>query len=130
MRVLLADPDGVLSKIIQSYLCRFGYEVEIAIDRMECISALTQFAPDAVVIDQDLAWDGCEGVLKWMAEELRLFNIAIILTGETSDSNEFLAHRRLLFDCLAKPYGLGDLLKHLDGAIGTKSKLLAATEAV
>lgn len=129
MRVLLADPDCVFMEIAESYLCRFGYEVEIANDGLDCIASLRDFAPDALVMDQELLWGGSQGICELMADEQLLSNITIILTGEGRNYEESPAQSGLPFDCLAKPYRLAELLAHLDDAMGTKSKLLAPAEA-
>jgi len=54
MRVLIAESDEALLTIMQAYQQRFGYQVAIASDSLECKAILRDFAPDVLVLDCEL----------------------------------------------------------------------------
>lgn len=116
MRVLLADGDIVFLEIVQSFLWDHGYEAEIATDGLECISILREFMPSALVIDRDLLWGGSDGVLTLLGEDLRLPDVAVIVTTDGELDEELLSLSSLPVACLTNPYRLGDLLTHLQQA--------------
>lgn len=110
MRVLVADTDEVVLEIIQSFLWDRGHEAEVACDGLECISILREFAPDVLVLDQDLLWGGSNGVLAQMNDDPLLPLIPVILTAQGQIDDELIALTCLPVACLQKPYRLGELL--------------------
>ena len=116
MRVVLADSDHELLELVQSFLWDCGHEAEIASDGLECISILREFVPDLLVLDGDLLWGGSDGVLALMDEDLLLSEIPVVLTAEGDMADELVALSRWPVACLTKPYRLGELLAHVNGA--------------
>jgi len=63
----IAESDEAFLTIIQAYLQRFGLEVAIASDSLECRAILRDFAPDVLVLDCELLW--AKGVVAEMAND-------------------------------------------------------------
>ncbi len=114
MRILMADPNETFLEVLQSYLWNRGHEAEIAIDGLECIAMLRDFVPDVLVMERDLRWGGCDGVLTRMSEEPSLAKIPTILTadnGAPNASRAFVVPQHApIVGWLYKPFRLVELL--------------------
>jgi DNA-binding response OmpR family regulator len=62
-RVLMADADQAVSGLCRAYLKHFGYLVDTAADRTECLSKLKRRSPDLLLLDRGLPGGGVEEVL-------------------------------------------------------------------
>jgi DNA-binding response OmpR family regulator len=112
MRILIADNDEPRLGIMQSYLWDHGHEAEIAADGLECIAILQEFVPDALVLDQELLWGGCDGVMAQVGDDPLLCQIPVILVVDEREKFYSSAHPRVVA-WLKKPFRLSDLLGHI-----------------
>jgi DNA-binding response OmpR family regulator len=119
MRIMIADTDETVLEILQSYFWDCGYEVEIASDGLECISLLREFVPSVLVLDQNLLWGGCDGVLALMQANAELAKIPVILVTE-GNSEVHLTGRLPVASQLQKPFKLDELLEEIADVLATK----------
>jgi DNA-binding response OmpR family regulator len=106
MRVLIADDDEALLELLRALLWDRGHEVKTAADGLECIVELAKFTPDVLVIDRDLRWGGCDGLVEYCRDEPRLANACVIVT----EDGRLPRLENLDAVCLRKPFGVSDLL--------------------
>jgi DNA-binding response OmpR family regulator len=117
VRILIADADEVLLELLQSYFWDQGHEVEIAADALECMATLCHFVPDALVLDRELLWGGCDGVLAQMSDDPALAEIPTILITFDDPLDEFIVPSNPpLVARLRKPYRLSELLACINSA--------------
>lgn len=116
MRVLIADRDQAFLEVAQQYLSRHGHEVKTATNGLESVAILHRDVPDAVVLDRELLWGGCDGVRALMREVPGWSEIPLILTSsdDMPDDSDIVAGPPVVAR-LQKPYRLKDLVVHLHG---------------
>lgn len=117
MRVLIADNDELLLELLQSYLWDAGHEVEFATNGLACIRTLRTFVPDVAVLDGELLWGGCAGVLAGMREDPHLSAIPVILMSDTQDEFDLETNSNIAA-WLRKPYRLKELAQHIAAVHG------------
>lgn len=111
MRVLIADADEALFALLQSFLWDRGHEAEFASDALKCLTMLREFVPDVLVLDRDLLWGGCDGVMAHMCEDPDLAAVPVILVANEDAPN---IGGKLQVEELRKPYRLLDLLARIN----------------
>lgn len=79
MRILVADGDPQLLRLLQVFLRGNGHEPETASDGLGTVQLLREFQPDVVLIERDLLWGGSDGVRALMREDAALTQIPLIL---------------------------------------------------
>ena len=114
MRVLIADRDGAALEILQTFLWERGYDVEIAGNGLECMAMLREFEPDVLVLDRDLLWGGCDGVMSQMHEDPVAAETPVILMVNENLIEQFDTKLEApLVGLLWKPIRLSELLGQL-----------------
>ena len=114
MRVLLADRDEAFLEVAQCYLSDGGHEATIATNGLETVANLRRNLPDAVVLDRELLWGGCDGVLALMQQVPEWSEIPLILTSTEAmpEDSDSVAVPPVVAR-LQKPYRLKELVVHL-----------------
>lgn len=110
--LLIADGDAEVCDLQRRFLSERGYQVEAAVDGLDCLTKLRQQKPAALVLDLELRWGGGDGVLDWIREERSMLGIPIILTataGYPQGKAEF--NDSPVVDFLPKPFALTALLE-------------------
>jgi CheY-like chemotaxis protein len=116
-RILLADEDDEFLEILQSFLFDRGYQCEVTHSGLECLALLRRFAPDLLVLDNDLLWGGADGVLSRMWEEPCLRRIPVIFTsGERAETRSQSLNSSPVVTQLVKPFSLRQLLAAIHAA--------------
>ena len=111
VRLFIADTDVVWLELLQLWLRDQGNQVEVASDGLACMSVLREFVPDVVVLDRELLWGGCDGVLDQMVSDADLAGIPIILVSDTDPGQDALLKNLPSPDAwLRKPFRLGELM--------------------
>ena len=85
-RILVVDDERHITKLIEFMLKREGYEVCVAHDGAHALSAVEEFAPDAVLLD--LVMSGLSGIdvlRRLRADGRHGTTVIIVLTGRSSD---------------------------------------------
>ena len=67
--VLIAEADVKLCRSYQRLFSGSGLRVETATDGLDCWNKLRASSPDALMVDVNLLWGGCDGVLARLRED-------------------------------------------------------------
>lgn len=103
LRILVADDDPDLAKIIQSQLRTSGYDVRGAENGEEAISLLKQHKFDLALLDIRMPKVDGFGVLKFVKEE-KLPMKVIMLTAYADLKHLVMSREHGADDFLSKPY--------------------------
>jgi len=99
---------------------KHGHEVKAASNGLECAEILCDFVPDAVLLDCDLCWGGCVGVIALMHDHPTLSQTPTILIADEDQQAEFAnTSNPTLVGWLTKPFLLSELLTQIE--IGSRS---------
>ncbi len=153
MHVMIAGADKATVKRLATYLTDCGHRSEFARDGVECMAALHEFTPDLLLLEFDLLWGGCDGVMDVMNDDPQLENIPVVLFAEKLKQIETQEHPRTIAT-QANPFpprdlsSLNDLLRsmslrriddsvsahrsdpsHSNGETATPGKLVVAKSA-
>ena len=121
--LLIADRDAEWCELYRTFLTVLGYEVETAMDGLDCLAKLRQVAPAVLVLDQGLLWGGGDGVLAWLREERPALEIPVLLMATAAagpDSGVF--KEAPVVDYLPKPVALTPLLESVRSAVARKDR--------
>lgn len=109
MRILIAEDERDMQKILALYLKKEGYEVEVASDGRAALQYLTSQSFDLVLLDWMMPiMNGIE-----VCHEVRKLNIPIkilMLTAKTENGHEFTGLSSGADDYLRKPFDIKILL--------------------
>jgi DNA-binding NtrC family response regulator len=115
--VLIADSDDCLQVVYRRCLERQGYDVHTATDALECWDKLWTFRPNALVLERNLLWGGCDGVLARIKEDWGGPMLPVMLTvGEGSPEEVAALMVPPVTACLQKPFHLTALAEALGAA--------------
>lgn len=118
MRILIADSDRTFLENFQSYIWDNGFDAETATTGLECSAILYRYVPDILVIDRELLWGGCDGVLAKMQADPTLAQIPIIiLMTYTEDESQSFSNPNVVA-WMQKPFQLRDSLDQITWAMG------------
>jgi DNA-binding response OmpR family regulator len=114
-RVLVADDDHDVRKLVRTLLERAGHQVVEATDGRECLRLLYERRPELVVLD--VAMPGLDG---WEALE-RIREVAdvpvLLLTAHAEELDRVRGLRAGADDYVAKPFGRQELLARVDALL-------------
>jgi len=109
-RILLAEDDDIMARMIEAALVRQGYTVIRAMDGAEAVSLASDRSFDLILLDLQMpVMDGAEACLA-LRKHSHLADVPIVLL--TAQSNHPQIRERSLpgmTDYLIKPFGLADL---------------------
>lgn len=117
MRLLIAGTDRFYLKVFQAYLADRGYQAETVADGLECSASLHRDIPDVLVIDRDLRWGGCEGVLARMQSDTMLAQIPVVILMENATDEHQPLLNSSIVAWLQKSIPLRDSLNHITLAL-------------
>lgn len=114
-RVLVVDDEPIVTEVVQRYLIREGYQVQVAADGRSALKQARDNAPDLVVLDLMLPEiDGLEVCRQLRAES----SIPIImLTAKGEDSDKILGLGIGADDYLTKPFSPGELIARVKAVL-------------
>lgn len=108
LKILFADDEKSLQKLMSLELPRLGHEVTVCPDGLTAVAALERNVYDCILVDLDMpGLNGIQVIEK--AKEMHPDTEAIILTGKSSLDTAVAALRFGAFDYLTKPCRLVDL---------------------
>ena len=98
-----------------SFLSSQGWQVDAAVDALECLAKLRRSVPDLLILDLELPWGGGDGVLGLLREQPQLQPNRVVLTSAVASAHvlDKLAsfHQQPPFvQALTKPFPLSALL--------------------
>ncbi len=88
-RILIADDDPQMRRLVRSVLAREGFEVEEAADGLDALDRVQLGGIDLVVLDVEMPRLDGLGVLEELRAQMRTAALPVImLTGQTGDTEE------------------------------------------
>jgi two-component system OmpR family response regulator len=119
--VLVAEANREHAVLLQNFLVRHGYVVEIASDALKCLVALQRLSPDVIVLDLELPWGGGESILARLRENRPNLPPSVVLTtGDTDCPPELLDVP--VVGWLRKPFTPSELLCSMAATIPRRSR--------
>lgn len=122
MKILIAEDDDNMRKILKLYLQKEGYEVECVTDGEEVLNYFERKKADLLLLDWMMPKkDGIE-----TCKELRLMKIPvkiIMLTAKTTPDNEYLGLTVGADDYIRKPFDIKVLLLRIKKLCHVEKKL-------
>lgn len=118
-RILLVEDNAVNQKVVLAILSKRGFEVEIASNGLEALTALQKAAFDLVLMDVQMPYmDGIEATRK-IREELRLVKLPIIaMTAHAMTGDRERCIAAGMNDYASKPVNpstlVGTIVRHLE----------------
>lgn len=135
-KVLIADDEPRIRKIISLLLAKEGYEVKAVTNGKEAVSETTLFQPDVILLDQQMpVMTGTEALEKIQA--VRPHQVVILVTAFGTISLAVDAVKKGAYDFIEKPFDNDDLLlkvkrgiehSHLKGELRQLKKRLGEGE--
>lgn len=135
-KVLIADDEPRIRKIISLLLAKEGYEVKAVTNGKEAVNEATQFQPDVILLDQQMpVMTGTEALEKIQA--VRPHQVVILVTAFGTISLAVDAVKKGAYDFIEKPFDNDDLLlkvkramehSHLKGELRQLKKRLGEGE--
>ena len=118
-RILYVDDDIELTRLVQDCLEDEGYEVLIANDGEEGLSAVITEKPDMVILDVMMPQLNGWEIAKYMRERDEFSGVPILmLTGIGPALNEMTAPLYGANGHLDKPFELDDLITKVEALVG------------
>jgi DNA-binding response OmpR family regulator len=114
-RVLVADDDPDVRRLVRTLLERAGHEVVEAADGRQCLRALYDRRPELVVLDVGMpALDGWEA----LARIRELANVPVLLlTARGDELDRVRGLRAGADDYVSKPFGRQELVARVDALL-------------
>jgi type IV pilus assembly protein PilB len=102
-RILLADDDASMRRLLRTVLEREGFEVVEALDGLETLDAVEANAIDLVILDHDMPNLTGLGVLEEMRARVSTASIPVIMLTARTDDTELEALELGAQDFMTKP---------------------------
>jgi len=126
MQILIAAADESFLESFQAYIWDSGYDAEITTNGLQCRAILDRCRPDVIVIDRELLWGDCDGLLAQLQSDPALSSIPIVvLIGDASEQLGALPNSQVVA-WLEKPCQLSDSLHHIQSALGSHRSTTSA----
>ena len=110
MRILIADDDLTLSRLLEHRLHERGYEVLVTQDSVQTWQAIQRQSPDLVVLDINMPGGSGLAVLRRLKQNLNSGAVPVIVITAAEDQNTLQQALTLRPDALLrKPLQLADL---------------------
>ena len=119
-KILLADDDATLRRILKDQLTSYGYAIDEAEDGAEAIEKLQNGQYDLLLLDMKMPIVSGMDVLKFISKK-HLGCPVIVLTvmpGLAVESLRYGAH-----DSVTKPFAMGELRFSIETALGKAKPL-------
>lgn len=131
-KILIADDDPALVRLLGLNLQKAGYEVIVAVDGCQAVELAHRHRPDLYILDVNMPAGGGISVQERIQKSMALSMApTIYLTGDKRPIVQATAKRMGAFSVLYKPIEAGELLQLVRRAIeeGIKLPEAAATLA-
>ncbi len=119
-RVLIAEDDEAIARLVQASLQKAGYEAVTALDGREAMKRLQGETFDAVVLDLLMPYyDGAEVLRRIRSTETtRQLPVVILATCPPSEADELIrAYEFAPTTFIRKPFNPSELLAVLDASV-------------
>ena len=85
MKVLVADDDPIITRLLHSGLRAKGWEVTLAADAMQAVMFASRTPPDAIILDINMPGGTGIGALKRLKASVKTGNIPVLVLSGASD---------------------------------------------
>ena len=92
-RVVIAHNNHDVLHDLEIGLSRSGFSVFAADSGIACVTKLEVFAPEILLVDVDLKWGGCDGVLATVETSKKLSKTRVIVLASDRELSNFQAIR-------------------------------------
>lgn len=119
--LLIANSDGAMCGLYQSYFSSAGYRVDTVTDGMACMNRLREACPDLLLLDHQLPWGGGEGILAVLREDKSFVRLPVVLFADyipIQDMSRLLI--RPVIRCLEKRCSVQTLRFCVDSALALR----------
>lgn len=107
--ILVLDDEPIVGKRIKPFFQKVGYEVEAFNQPLEALERIRQRRFDVVITD--LKMEGLDGLsFLGKVKEMHPDTDVIVITGFATMETARQSFRKGVFDCVAKPFKLAELL--------------------
>lgn len=135
-RILLADDDPALQRLLRRWLENAGYVLEIADDGQQAMRMIQDDPPQLLITDWQMpAYDGL-ALCRWLRQQdLSNYVYTIFLTSRTSSEDMIIALEAGADDFMKKPVEKGELLARVRAGtrvleLESRLNFLARTDAL
>lgn len=127
-KLLVIEDEQNISSVIKAYLEHEGYEVLLAADGVEGLSAFRKNLPDVVVLDLMLPYISGEQVL---SEIRRISDVPVLILTAKSGENDVVGNlEKGADDYLSKPFRPKELVARVNAVLRRASKGKDTAKAV
>ncbi|VAW15542.1 Transcriptional regulatory protein zraR [hydrothermal vent metagenome] len=117
--ILIIEDDAAFCQMLQKFLTKRGYEVQISFSAPEAKSKLKEFDFDLVLTDMRLPdYDGIQLLAE--IKEMNADMAVIVMTGYAEVGSAVKAMKKGAYDYISKPFTPDDILLIIDNALKTK----------
>jgi len=88
MKILIAEDEDVLLRVLQEKLENENFKVDVALDGESALSMIKRVKPDMILLDLVLPKVAGLDVLYFLKEDSELKNIPVIVLSNLSDSED------------------------------------------
>lgn len=115
MKLLIADDDPILRRVLEHRLTREGFEVTLACDGKEVLGIARENAPDLLILDGMMPeMDGFAVLREWQGcETLRRIPV-VMLTARNREEDVIGALDQGATDYLTKPFSPAELVARVN----------------
>jgi len=112
--ILIIDDDPDWVRMLSMRLQHEGYQVEAAFDAIQAVSQTIKLKPDLVLLDIMMPAGSGVGVLKNLRENVKTFNVpVIVLTGISDEQTKEAAEKLGISGYFMKPVDMDKLIEKL-----------------
>jgi DNA-binding response OmpR family regulator len=111
--VLVVDDEPTIGEVVSAYLRRAGYETRVAVDGFAALDAVSERAPDLIVLD--LMLPGLDGLE--VMRRVRDKSAVILLTAKGAEADRVIGLRLGADDYVVKPFSPAELVARVDAVL-------------
>ncbi|WP_157518124.1 response regulator transcription factor [Flagellimonas lutaonensis] len=121
-KILLAEDDQMLASLLQFWLEKEGYEVNVLENGLEVKESLKQALPDIIISDIMMPYFSGIELVDHVRNEVNSKLPIILISSASNDENILNAFELGATDFLSKPISPSELLVRVSRALNTVSK--------
>ena len=126
-RILVADDEVVILKILQNDLMNEGYSVDIVEDGEKAIDKIKHVNYDLIILDNKMPKMNGIDVLREI-NILKYNTIVIMMTAYGTISSAVEAMKLGAYDYITKPFDTSEIIKKVDKIISVKKKKISKVD--
>ena len=120
-KVLVVEDETAISRVLQAYLSKAGYQVETAFDGEEAIRKFTSFHPDLVLLDVMLPGADGWSILQYIRQRSSCPVIMLTALGQTKQKLAGL--NQGADDYITKPFNAEEVVARVNAVLRRPSQI-------